>query len=130
MLGRPKKPLDTRPYARSPNSRPLTIHEVPGSYVYVVDLDEVIHIDIDAPHQHPKVLGSARSALYAGTLIIEANCHVPELTNASGTFQFQNRKSLCCVAQKLRDLGFTVGSVVWYPPDGSRVRTLNCPGTV
>ena len=56
-----------------------------GEDVYVQDLNEEIWILPEAPHRHPKVLGQALPALYAGTLRIAGDTIV-ELTNLSGTF--------------------------------------------
>lgn len=119
MYGKPKHPRDTTPYPRSRASRPLRSSEWPGNYVFVVDLDEVIHVAPDGLHVHPAVLGNASPALYAGEISITRTGHVEEVTNLSGTFRFRSKRSLCCVAGHLRQLGFTVGRVVWYPPDGT-----------
>lgn len=75
---------------------------------------------------HPKVLGNAKPALYAGEVSIDRPGNVDELTNLSGTFQFKSTRSLCCVAAGLRGLGFSVGDVVWYPPDGGSPVILAC----
>ncbi len=119
MFGGMKRPLDKLPYPQSPDSRPLTIGEVVGRYVYVVDLQDTIHVVPDGSHEHPKVLGLAQSALYAGDLRIDRPGQVAEVTNLSGTFQFSSQHSLCCVAKHLHQIGFTVGKVKWFPPDGS-----------
>lgn len=68
---------------------------------------------------HPRVLGNAQPALYAGELSIDPPGIVDEITNLSGTFRFRSQRSLCCVASGLRQLGFSVGDVVWYPPNGN-----------
>lgn len=126
MFGRPKPPLDPHPYPPAPGSRQLSPHEPVGHYVFVVDVNEVIHVAPDGAHMHPQVLGQAAPALYAGEIVIDHVGSVEEVTNLSGTFRFQNKRSLCCVASGLRRLGFTVGDVVWYPPDGSRPVRLAC----
>lgn len=126
MYGRPKSPRDTFSYLRSADSRPLAAGESGGRYVFVVDLDEVIHVAPDGLHTHPKVLGGARPALYAGELVIDPGGHVEELTNLSGTFRFNSRRSLCCVAAGVRRLGFSVGEVVWYPANGGVPVVLTC----
>jgi hypothetical protein len=128
MFGSPKKPLDRRPYPQSTDSRPLGIGEQVGRFVYVVDLQDTIHVAPDAPHAHPRVLGLAQEALHAGEIAINQPGHVVEITNLSGTFQFSDRGSLCCVATHLRRIGFVVNEVVWYPPNGSTgpIR-LQCP---
>jgi hypothetical protein len=97
-----------------------------GRYVFVVDLDDAIHVAPDGLHMHPKVLGNAKPALYAGEVSIDRPGRVDELTNLSGTFQFKSTRSLCCVAAGLRGLGFSVGDVVWYPPDGGSPVILAC----
>lgn len=128
MFGAPKTPLDKSAYPRSTDSRPLDIGESVGRYVYVVDLDGIIHIAPDGPHVHPCVLGLCKPAFYAGEITIDQPGSVEEITNLSGTFQFDSQLSLCCVASHLRQLGFTVDEVVWYPPDGStRPVRLRCP---
>jgi hypothetical protein len=118
MFGALKRPRDTTRYPRSADSRPFTYAESPGNYVFVVDANEVIHVAPDGYHMHPKVLGNAEPALYAGEIVIDRTGHVAEVTNLSGTFRFRNRRSLCCVAEHLRRVGFVVDQVVWYPPDG------------
>lgn len=127
MFGGLKRPRDTTRYPRSADSHPLTPSEGAGSYVFVVDAGEVIHVAPDGYHMHPKVLGNVEPALYAGEIALDRVGHVAEVTNLSGTFRFRSRRSLCCVAEHLRRLGFTVGMVVWYPPDGSGPPVvLNC----
>ena len=128
MFGSAKPPFDPTPYPQDPASRPIRIGESVGRYAFVVDTAGVVHIVPDAPHVHPKVLGLAREALYAGEIAIDRPGHVEELTNLSGTFQFRSKTSLCCVATVLRSLGFVVAEVVWYPPSGATgpVR-LQCP---
>jgi len=126
MFGSSKKPKDLTPYSASPQSRPLTLGEVPGRYAYVVDTDEVIHVIPDGLHVHPLILGQGMEALYAGDLIIGAAGVITEITNLSGTFQFKSQRSLCCVVEHLQRLGFSVKSVMWYCPQGSSIRQLNC----
>ncbi len=79
----------------------------------------------DGPHMHPKVLGGARRASYAGDLTIEDGA-VADLTNLSGTFQFRSRAGLLDVARQLEGQGLTIkpGAVRFFPPDGSRPVTL------
>jgi hypothetical protein len=127
MFGALKRPRDPTRYPRSAGSRPLTPSEGPGSYVFVVDASEVIHVAPDGYHMHPKVLGNAEPALYADEITLDRAGHVAEVTNLSGTFRFHSRRSLCRVAEQLQRLGFTFGRVVWYPPDGSSPPVvLNC----
>ena len=119
MFGKVKRPNDTFPYVRSLNSRPLTIAESVGQYVFVVDIDETIHVAPDGSHMHPKVLGNGDSALYAGELTIDSPGNVEQITNLSGTFSFRSKSSLCCVADRLKALGFNVNDILWFPPEGS-----------
>ena len=69
---------------------------------------------------HPKVLGRASSALYAGDLTVRGN-RVVDVTNLSGTFQFDDEDGLREVAAELRRLGLSVvvGAVRFFPTDGS-----------
>jgi hypothetical protein len=94
--------------------------------VFVVDVKDVIHVAPDGCHMHPQVLGQAREALYAGEITIDRPGNVEEVTNLSGTFQFQSKQSLCCVVSSLRQLGFSVGDVVWYPSNGNSPVLLAC----
>ena len=119
MFGRAKAPLDRHPYAKSRSSRRLSRSAPAGRCVFLVDLDDVIHVAADGPHMHPQVLGGAQSALYAGEITIDRAGAVDEVTNLSGTFRFRSEQSLCRVADVLRRLGFSVADVVWCPPDGS-----------
>lgn len=126
MYGRARLPRDRYPYPKSPSSRPLSVNIPAGRYVFVVDVETVIHVAPDGLHMYPKVLGNTYPARYAGELFIDQPGNVDEVTNLSGTFQFKNRRALCCVAAGLRLLGFTVGDVVWFPPDGSYPVVLAC----
>jgi hypothetical protein len=92
-----------------------------GGYVYVQDGQGVIYILPDGPHLHPKVLGGGQPALYAGDLTIQGG-KVHDLTNLSGTFQFDDEAGLRVVAAQLRQLGLEVepGAVRFFPNDGSR----------
>lgn len=64
-----------------------------GDYVYVQDLNEDVWVLLDGPHRHPKVLGLALPALYAGTLKVAGDTIV-ELTNLSGTFRCDDDEGL------------------------------------
>ncbi len=120
MFGAQKIPFfDKTLYSRSNASRRLSITEHPRRYVYVVDVQATIHVAPDASHAHPTVLGFAQPALYAGEISIDRHSNVDAVTNCSGTFQFDSQQSLCCVAARLQQIGFTVDDVVWYPPAGS-----------
>jgi hypothetical protein len=71
------------------------------------------------------VLGGAQPAGYAGDLTIRDG-KVWDLTNLSGTFQFDDEAGLLAVAQEFRRQGFTVepGAVRFFPVDGSPPATL------
>lgn len=70
---------------------------------------------------HPKVLGGGLPAMYAGDLTIRGG-RVVDLTNLSGTFEFDDEAGLLEVAKELRTQGLIVetGAVRFFPPDGSR----------
>jgi hypothetical protein len=93
--------------------------------VYVRDANGTVHVAPDGPHMHPKVLGGAQPACYAGDLTIE-NGAVADLTNLAGTFQFKSRAGLLDVAKQLECQGLSIkpGAVRFFPPDGSRPVTL------
>jgi hypothetical protein len=116
-----KAPLDPTPYPQDPRSIPIATSVADGGYVYVRDVGGVIFVLPDGPHMHPLVLGSAQPAMYAGDMTIRGG-HVVDLTNLSGTFQFDDEAGLKDVAAQLRRLGFTVvtGAVRFFPAYGSR----------
>ena len=116
-----KAPLDRTPHPRDPRSRPIDGGVTDGGYVYVRDTAGVIYVVPDGPHLHPRVLGGARPATYAGDLTIEDG-EVRDVTNRSGTFQFDDPDGLLHVAEQLRKQGLTVrpGAVRFFPADGSR----------
>ena len=126
MFGSSKKPLDRFPYPQDSGSRRLSIQEVTGCYVFIVDVDEVIHVVLNASHMHPKVLGNTTETLYAGEIEIDTPGNIVEVNNLSGTFRFKSQKSLCCVKDQLVKLGFTVTSVFWHSPAGTRPTLLLC----
>lgn len=115
-----KKPIDRRPYPQDPRTRKIGPDLEDGRYVYVQDLTEDVFVLPDGGHLHPKVLGGAKPALFAGDLTIDGGC-VVDLTNLSGTFQFSSREGLLRVARKFRDEGLVVAAnaVRYFPPDGS-----------
>ncbi|MBI2805157.1 MAG: hypothetical protein HYX68_09295 [Planctomycetes bacterium] len=116
-----KLPQDTFPYSQDPRSQPVA-HDFPdGGYVYVQDTNGIVMALPDSPHLHPKVLGGGKPALYAGDLTILDGA-VADLTNLSGTFQFDDEEGLLQVAAQLRQQGLVVvpGAVRFFPPDGSR----------
>jgi hypothetical protein len=120
-----KAPLDPTPYPRDSRSQPISPGLPDGGYVYVQDLNGVVFVLPDGPHMHPKVLGGAQPALYAGDLTIKDG-NVWDLTNLSGTFQFDDEAGLLLVAQEFRRQGLPVepGAVRFFPADGSLHVTL------
>jgi hypothetical protein len=88
--------------------------------VYVQDVIGVIHVVPDGPHLHPMVLGGGRPAMYAGDLTLKAG-KIADVTNVSGTFQFDSEDGLRKVAARLRQQGLEVepGAVFFFPADGS-----------
>ena len=120
-----KKPNDSTPYPRDPESKPIDFDIEDGCYVYVQDEHDLIHVLPDGPHLHPKVLGGGLPAKYAGDLTV-SKTKIIDVTNLSGTFPFDDENGLRQVADKLRQLGFdvVVGAVRFFPIDGSRPRIL------
>lgn len=121
----PKLPLDLTPCEPDPDSRPMALGLADGTYVYVQDTEGTIYVLPDGPHRHPKVLGHARPAEYAGDITIYRG-RVKDLTNLSGTFQFDDIQGLLAVAEALERLGFEFlpDAVRFFPIDGSRPRVL------
>jgi hypothetical protein len=115
-----KPPLDKTPYPQDSRSAPLTPGVEDGLFVYVQDGQGTVHVLADGPHMHPKVLGGGRPAMYAGDLTIANGC-VADLTNLSGTFQFDDEKGLRAVAEQIRRQGVVVdvGAVRLFLADGS-----------
>jgi len=129
VFGKRKQPGDKSDHVlpQDPDSRTLTTAEVTGDYVYVVDEQDEVHVLPQRNHGHPVVLGSGLPGLYAGELSIDLPGSIGEVNNLSGSFRFRSKRSLCCLAERLRVLGFRVGELVWYPPDGSsRPARLSC----
>jgi hypothetical protein len=116
----PKFPLDSFPYDRDKRSAKLEPPIRDGVYVYVQDIDGVTYFLPDGSHMHPKVLGGAQPAIYAGDLRID-NGAIADLTNLSGTFQFDDPKGLLAVAKNLEALGFVIlrGAIRFFPMNGS-----------
>jgi hypothetical protein len=112
--------LDGFPYQRDPRSQVLATSIEDGNYVYVQDIDGTIYVLPDGSHMHPKVLGNAALALYAGDLRIEMS-RIMDVTNLSGTFQFNEPQGLLAVATQLAAVGFFIeeGAVRFFPTDGS-----------
>src|SRR5262249_12662208 len=121
IIGLMKSPLDKTPYPKDPRSRPISANTPDGGYVYVQDIQGIIHVVPDGPHLHPKVLGRGEPATYAGDLTIQGG-KVTDVTNLSGTFEFDDEAGLRAVAEQLRQQGVAVevGAVRFFPPDGSR----------
>jgi hypothetical protein len=116
-----KWPLDKTPYPKDPRSTPISGSTPDGGYVYVQDPSGIIHVVPDGPHLHPKVLGGGQPAAYAGDLTIQGG-KVTDVTNLSGTFEFDSEEGLKAVAGQLRQQGLVVevGAVRFFPPNGSR----------
>jgi hypothetical protein len=70
---------------------------------------------------HPHVLSGGRPAMYAGDMTVRGG-RVVDLTNLSGTFEFDDEDGLRDVATELQRLGLGVapGAVRFFPADGSR----------
>lgn len=120
-------PRDRFGYERDSRSCPLQVGSASGVYVYVQDLDGVIHVVPDTEgHLHPKVLGGGQPARYAGDLTIEENT-VMDVTNLSGTFQFRGKGGLLAVAEQLRALGFQISprAIRWFNPDNGEQDILD-----
>jgi hypothetical protein len=118
-------PLDTTRYPQDPRSRPVDANLADGGYVYVRDVGGTIRVLPDGPHLHPKVLGGGLPALYAGDMTVQGG-RVVDVTNLSGTFQFDDEDGLREVAAELRRQGLIVvtGAVRFFPADGSRPTVL------
>ena len=89
------------PYPQDPRSQALGSGSSDGGYVYVRDVNGMVLGVPDGPHLHPKVLGGGKAALYAGDLTLQGG-KVIDLTNLSGTFEFDDEEGLREVAEQLR----------------------------
>jgi hypothetical protein len=120
-----KYPADTTPYPQDPHSQPVVASLPDGGYVYVRDVNGTVYVLPDGPHLHPKVLGGGQPALYAGDMTVRGG-RVVDVTNLSGTFQFDDEDGLREVAAELRRQGLSVesGAVRFFPADGSPVVVL------
>ena len=96
-----------------------------GLYAYVQDEVGVVFVVPDGPHIHPKVLGKGRSARYAGDLTLVGG-EILDITNLSGTFQFDDPAALCEVVEQFKRQGLKVraGAIRFFPADGSPPRVL------
>lgn len=119
-MGPPKAPLDSFPYKRDSRSKALATIVEDGVYVYAQDVDGTIYVLPDGSHLHPKVLGNMSPAIYAGDMRVNKG-RIADVTNLSGTFQFDDPRGLLSVAIQLEALGFVVedGAVRFFPMDGS-----------
>ena len=114
-----KPPGDPAAYPQDPRSK-LAIPGLPdGTYVYVQDEFGRVFVLHDGPHLHPRVLGEARLAMYAGDLTIQAH-QVIDITNLSGTFEFDDPHGLLEVVRWLKEQGWQVapGAVRFFACDG------------
>lgn len=120
-----KYPLDPTPFPVDSRSRPVDSRIADGGYVYVRDVVGAIHVLPDGPHLHPKVLGGGSPALYAGDMTVRGG-RIVDVTNLSGTFQFDDKQGLKEVAEELRRQGLSVdrGAVRFFPADGSVTQIL------
>ena len=84
------------------------------------DVSGVVFVVPDGPHMHPTVLGGGQPAMYAGDLTVRGG-RVVDLTNLSGTFEFDDEAGLREVAAEIRGRGLVieVGAVRFFPADGS-----------
>jgi hypothetical protein len=113
-------PQDSTPYPKDPQSRPIDASIPDGGYAYVRDVNGVVHVVPDGPHVHPKILGGGQPAMYAGDMTVRRG-RVVDLTNLSGTFQFDDEDGLREVVAELSRQGLQVeaGAVRFFPTDGS-----------
>jgi hypothetical protein len=102
-----KYPLDDENYGRDIRSKAITSQLPDGAYVFVRDVDGTIYVLPDGPHQHPKVLGSGKPAVYAGDFSKRGQ-FVTDLTTLSGTFQFEDATDLLAVAKAFEEIGLTI----------------------
>jgi hypothetical protein len=118
-------PLDLLPYPADPRSRIADGTLLDGLYAYVRDASGIVWVLPDQPHIHPKILGLAQPAMYAGDLSIQAG-EVIDVTNLSGTFQCDDPAGLLAVADQLYRQGLRIRptAVRFFPADGSPPRVL------
>ena len=115
-----RDPQDLTPYPKDPRSQPIDASIPDGGYAYVRDANGIVHVVPDGQHVHPKVLGGGQPAMYAGDMTIRGG-RVADLTNLSGTFQFDDEDGLREVAWELQRQGLQLdgGAVRFFPADGS-----------
>lgn len=106
-------------------SQPIDPTMPDGGYAFVRDANGIVYVVPDGPHVHPMILGGGLPAMYAGDMTIRHG-RVVDLTNLSGTFQFDDETELREVAAELRRQGLSVdvGAVRFFPIDGSAPRVL------
>lgn len=102
-----KEPFDKTWHDQDPRSQPIHAGIEDGCYVFVQDVAGTVFVLPDGQHQHVRVLGERKAASYAGDLTIE-NGIIRDLTNLSGTFQFDDADGLLSVARILRSLGISI----------------------
>jgi hypothetical protein len=125
QLPNTKSPLDSYPYPRDGRSRAADGTLPDGLYAYVRDTNGIVYVVPDGPHIHPKALGQARPAMYAGDMTVNGGA-VMDLTNLSGTFQFDDADGLLDAAAQLELQGLAIGlgAVRLFPGDGSPPKKL------
>jgi hypothetical protein len=100
---------------------PIDVSIGDGGFVYVRGSNGTVFILPDGSHVHPVVLTGGQPAMYAGDLTVRGS-KVVDLTNLSGTFQFDDESGLRSVAAEIRRQGIPIepGAVRFFPLDGSR----------
>jgi hypothetical protein len=105
-----KHPLDATDYPPDSRRQPLNQDVGDGRYVYVQDAMDVIWlVPDDAPHLHPRVLGHGQPAKYAGDITFQHG-KIVDVTNCSGTFQFDDAEGLYRIAGLIRQVGWKIES--------------------
>jgi hypothetical protein len=124
-LPRLRPPLDPFPYPRDQRSRRADATLPDGLFAFVQDECGQVWVVPDGPHIHPKVLGGGQLAMYAGDMRVSQG-RIEDVTNLSGTFQFDDPVELLAVADQLIRQGLTVrpGAVRLFPADGSPPQVL------
>ena len=120
-----RPPLDPFPYPQDPRSRRADATLPDGLYAYVQDEHGIVHVVPDGNHVHPKILGQARPAKYAGDFALVGGV-VTDITNLSGTFQFDDETGLLDVIAQFQRQGLSVapGAGRIFPADGSAPRVV------
>jgi len=120
-----RPPLDPFPYPRDPRSRRADATLPDGLFALVQDGNGQVWVVPDGPHIHPKVLGGGQLAMYAGDMRVSQG-RIEDVTNLSGTFQFDDPAGLLAVADQLIRQGLAIrqGGVRLFPADGSPPQVL------